>query len=308
MNPRALELFDLPKLPRYRDEVLTLDSRRALTRGNPLSASSFISYLNPKRRIYTGVMENEKKEEFIGGIVQRAEESFARLAYLAPADAPFALIDHLSAHAGKWQAHQIVAEIDEDSSTFQSLRHCGFAVYSRQRIWDLSDISLSADSSSRWRKQKDVDLIAIQSLQREIVPPLLQQVESFTHSSNGLICQADELLTYVEITYGARGIFLHPLIHPNTDNIREKILHLLANIPNRRERPVFLCVRSYQTWIESFLDEIGAKAGAQQAIMVKHLAQLQREEKTVPARGDNAWANPAAPINGHRTVVDAEEQ
>ncbi len=307
MNPRALELFDLPKLPRYRDEVLTLDSRRALTRGNPLSASSFVSYLNPKRRIYTGVMENGKKEEFIGGIVQRAEESFARLAYLAPADAPFALIDHLSAHAGKWQAHQIVAEIDEASATFPSLRRCGFAVYSRQRIWDLSDISLSSDSSSDWREQKDVDMIGIQSLQRKIVPPLLQQVESFTHSSNGLICQADELLAYVDITYGTRGIFLHPLFHPNTDNIREKLLHLLANIPNRRERPLFLCVRSYQAWIESFLDEIGAKAGAQQAIMVKHLAQLQREEKTIPVRGDKAWANPAAPITGHHIVLDAED-
>ena len=308
MKPRALELFDLPKLPRYRDKVLTLDSRRALTRGNPLSASSFISYLNPKRRIYTGVMENEKKEEFIGGIIQRAEESFARLAYLAPADAPFSLIDHLSAHAGKWQAHQIVAEIDEDDPTFQSLRRCGFAVYSRQRIWDLSDISLSADSSSRWREQKDVDLIGIQNLQRKIVPPLLQQVESFTHSSNGLIiCQADELLAYVDITYGSRGIFLHPLFHPNTENIREKLLRLLANIPNRRERPLFLCVRSYQAWIEGFLDEIGAKASARQAIMVKHLAQLQREEKTVPVRGEKAWANPAAPINTHHIMLDADE-
>jgi len=133
MPPRALELFDLPKLPHYRDKVLPLDSRRALTRGNPLRAVSFLAYLNPKRRIYTGIMKSENAGDVLGGIVQRTEENFARLAYLAPADAPFALIDHLTAQAGKWRAHQIVAEIGEDSPIFQSLRHCGFAVYDRQR-------------------------------------------------------------------------------------------------------------------------------------------------------------------------------
>lgn len=310
MKPRALELFDLPKLPRYRDKVLLLDSRRALTRGNPLGASSFISYLNLKRRIYTAIIEDEKKEEFMGGIIQRAEETFARLAYLAPANVPFALIDHLSAHAGKWQAHQIVAEIDEDSPTFQSLRHCGFAVYSRQRIWDLSEVSLSTNSSSsssRWRIQKDVDLIPIQNLQREIVPPLLQQVESFTHSSNGLICQAEELLAYVDITYGSQGIFLRPLIHPNTDDMHEKLLSLLVSLSNHRELPVYLCVRSYQAWIEPVLEEIGAKSGTRQAVLVKHLLSKVRKEKTVSVRGEKVWANPAAPINSHRAVVDADE-
>ena len=296
MTPRALELFDLPKLPRYRDKVLSLDSRRFLTRGNPLGASSFISYLNPQRRIYTAIIEDEREDEFIGGIVQRAEEDFARLAYLAPAAPPYALIDHLTAQAGKWQAHQIVAEIDENSSTFQTFRQCGFAVYSRQRIWDLSEISLPADPPSYWRKQKDVDLIPIQNLQREIVPPLLQQVENFTHSSNGMICQADELLVYVDITYGTRGIFLHPLIHPNTDDLRKKLLHLLADFPNRRERPIYLCVRSYQAWIEGFLEEIGAKVGEGQAVMVKHLVSKIQARKTVPVRGEKAWANPATTI------------
>ncbi len=73
MNPRALELFDLPKLPRYRDEVLSLDSRRALTRGNPLSAVSFLAYLNPKRQIYTGILESDEGT-VLGGIIQRTDE------------------------------------------------------------------------------------------------------------------------------------------------------------------------------------------------------------------------------------------
>ena len=136
MLPRALELFDLAKLPRYRDKVLILDSRRALTHGNPLRAASFLAYLNPTRRIYTGIVENGN-EEILGGVVQDAEEHFARLAYLAPADistdSPLALIEHLTKQAGAWKAHQLVAEIEEDNPLFQSLRQCGFSVYSRQR-------------------------------------------------------------------------------------------------------------------------------------------------------------------------------
>ena len=144
MKPRPLELFDLPKLPHYRSKVLTLDSRRALTRGNPLCAVNFLAYLNPKRRIYTGILDGNEGT-VLGGISQRVDEGFARLVYLAPAEAPFALIDHLTAQAGKWQAHQIVAEIDVDSPIFESLRHCGFAVYGRQRIWNLSNISPPAN-------------------------------------------------------------------------------------------------------------------------------------------------------------------
>ena len=299
MPPRALELFDLPKLPRYRDEVLTLDSRRALTRGNPLRAGSFISYLNPKRRIYTGILEDEKGT-VLGGIIQRSDEGFARLAYLAPARAPLALIEHLAMHAGTWQARQLVTEIDEDSSLFQALRQSGFSVYSRQRIWNLSEIPLPDNLPVRWRKKKDVDLPAIRSLEHKIIPPLFLSVETFSNASTGMLCSADELLAYMDITYGSHGIFLRPLIHPNTDEIRETLLSLFANISKRSELPLYLCVRSYQAWIEPVLEEIGASAGTRQAVMVKHLVSKIREKNRVPVKGEKAWANPATTFKANK--------
>lgn len=301
MPPRALELFDLPKLPGYRDKTITLDSRRALTRGNPLSAGSFISYLNPKRRIYTGIFEDEEGT-VLGGIIQRAEENFARLAYLAPARAPLALIDHLTAHAGTWQARQIIAEIDENSPLFQSLRQCGFSVYSRQRIWDLSEITLPNKFSVHWRKKKEPDTPAIQSLEHKIIPPLLLPFETFSTTSSGMLCQTDELLAYVDITHGSQGTFLRPLIHPNAENIREKLLSLLADLSKKNEEPIYLCVRSYQAWIEPMLEEIGASTGTRQAVMVKHLVNKIRETKTAPLKAEKAWANPATTIQ--RIEVD----
>ncbi|MBT3315514.1 MAG: hypothetical protein HN390_12975 [Anaerolineae bacterium] len=299
MLPRALELFDLAKLPRYRDKVLILDSRRALTHGNPLRAASFLAYLNPTRRIYTGIVENGN-EEILGGVVQDAEEHFARLAYLAPADistdSPLALIEHLTKQAGAWKAHQLVAEIEEDNPLFQSLRQCGFSVYSRQRIWELSYINHIPDFPYLWRKKEDQDLISIQNLQRELVPPILQQVERFTASSAGMIIQGEKLSTYLDITDGPRGIYLRPLIHPNAEHLLENLFHLLANFPNRRARAVYICVRSHHAWIEPILEDFGARPTQLKTVMVKHLVNKSREEKTLPAGAENAWANPAATI------------
>ena len=45
-----------------------------------------------------------------------------------------------------------------------------------------------------------------------------------------------------------------------------------------------MCVRSYQAWLEPVLEDLGAKAADRQAIMVKHLARLVKEEQAVMAK------------------------
>ena len=298
MPPRALEIFDLPKLPAFREKWVALDNRWILTRGNPLRALNFLSYLNPKRRIYTAISETDAGIA-LGGIIQHPDENFARLTYLAPeqpAPSSLALIDHLSAHAGHWQARQIVAEVAETDPFFVELRQGGFSVYSRQRIWNLRGIAPSKPEIPSWHRQKEQDLFSIQTLQAEIVPPLLQPIEHFSPSPTGMVCQAEESLAYVDCTFGSQGIFLRPLIHPNTDDMREKLFGLLGALPNRRDLPVYLCVRSYQAWIEPVLEQMGATASETQAVMVKHLVKRQRKSKSVPTGRNRAWAKPAASI------------
>ena len=305
MLPRPLELFDLPKLPQFRSEIISLDCARILTHGNPLRAVNFLAHLNPTRRIYTAIHESDGGESLLGSIRQQEDESFARLTYLAPIRALSAdvlpLVEHLIAQAKHWRAYQVVAEIEEDSPLFQPLRQSGFSVYSRQRVWDLSEIVLPEKSPSFWRCVKDTDSLAIQSLQRQLVPPLLQQVENFEHPKHGLVCKNVELLAYIDALYGARGIFLRPLIHPNVDDIQKKLQGMLVhNLANRKQRPVYFCVRSYQAWVEPILEEMEASVGPRMVVMVKHLASAQRVERAVPSRSDAAWANPAAPIRSSK--------
>ena len=66
-------------------------------------------------------------------------------------------------------------------------------------------------------------------------------------------------------------------------DVSAKIISLVSHLRDRRNRPVYLCVRSYQAWLEPALEDLGAVAGERQAVMVKHLTRLVRDEQNVLA-------------------------
>ena len=86
---------------------------------------------------------------------------------------------------------------------------------------------------------------------------------------------------------------LFPLIHPEATDVSEKLASLIGNLPDRRNRPVYICVRSYQAWLEPVLADLGAKGGNRQAVMVKHLARLVKEGQTAPAVPSGASVQPS---------------
>ena len=104
MTIRSLDLLDLPVIARYRNDVLTLDSARALTRGQPLGAAGLLAYVNPARHLYAAIV-NGGESALLGGVIHTRGDSFAKLLYLAPSShldhsqLP-AMIEHLSAQAG----------------------------------------------------------------------------------------------------------------------------------------------------------------------------------------------------------------
>ena len=285
MTVRSFVLLDLPSLPRYRRDVLPLDSARALTRGNPLGAAALLSYLNPRRHIYPAVSSGNGTS-LMGQVIRTSDEPAARLTFLSPTKnangLTLPLLDHLSAQAGDWGALHLLAEVDERIPAFKSLRRTGFSMYAWQRIWKLA--AVARDAAPAWTETADADLTTIQSLHSQIVPALLQPVEPLPRRTPGLICRTEDgVQAYVALTYGPLGIWAQPLIHPDAECVPEQISALLHDLPGRRSRPVYLCVRSYQAWLESVLEDLGAEAGPRQAVMVKHLAKLQKAEERIPA-------------------------
>lgn len=278
MTIRSLDLLDLPIITRYRNDVLTLDSARALTRGGPLGAVGLLAYVNPARHLYAAIA-NGGETALLGGVIHTRGDSFAKLLYLAPSShldhrqLP-ALIEHLTAHAGEWNALHVQAEVDESSEVFLALRTAGFSVYAWQRLWDVSLIEKTGLASrTAWRRMQSIDMPAVHSLHYQIVPPLLHPVEPAPSRVIGFV-HAEDTKCYTSVTSGMYGIVLTPFIHPDQQDVSEKIAALVANLPDRRGRKVYLCVRSYQTWLEPVLEDLGAQALPRQAVMVKHLARL----------------------------------
>ena len=290
MSIRPLDILDIPTLARYRNDVLTLDNARALTRGHPLGAMGLLAYVNPVRHIYAAVA-NGTNDVLLGGIIHTRGEPYAKLLYLVPGshlvhqELP-ALIEHLSVEAGNWKAFHVLAEVDELSGAFPALRMAGFSVYAWQRMWDVSHLQKTeAGSGSGWERMRSVDLPAVQSLHYQIVPPLLHPVEPAPSRETGLV-YSESMKCYVNVNAGAYGIVLTPLVHPEEKNVGEKLAALVSHLPDRNGRPVYFCERSYQTWLDPVLEDLGASVAPRQAMMVKHLAHLVKAgqtARTVPA-------------------------
>jgi len=290
MTIRPLDFLDIPIITRYRNDVLTLDSARALTRGHPLGAMGLLAYINPARHLYAAIADGGEPV-LLGGVIHSRGDTFAKLLYLAPSShlndrqLP-ALIDHLATQAGEWKAFHVMAEVDETSDVFPALRMAGFSVYAWQKLWDVSLLGKTGSTSSvEWMRLQSVDLPVAQSLHYQIVPPLLHPVEPAPTRISGFI-HSENMKCYASVTSGIYGIVITPLIHPDEHNVSEKIAALVASLPDRGGRRVYLNVRSYQTWLEPVLEDLGAQASPRQAVMVKHLARLIKEghlARTVPA-------------------------
>ena len=295
MSIRPLALLDLPYLYSFRDAAIGLDTARTLTRGNPLGAVGLFAYVNPARHIYSAIINGEGKS-VLGGIIHYRDDTFAKLLYIAPSSQlnhpglP-ELIENLAVQAGTWGAFHVLAEVDERSDAFVALRKAGFSVYAWQRMWDVSEIT-EAGSGPDWIRVKSVHLPSVQSLYHQIVPPLLHPFEPQPKSPTGWMCN-EGVKCYVSMVHGVYGIVLTPLIHPEATDVSKKLASLINNLPDRRNRPVYLCVRSYQAWLEPVLADLGAQGADRQAVMVKHLARLVKEEQTVPAVPSGARVQPS---------------
>lgn len=297
MTVRPLDLLDLPTLVRYRHTLLSLDSARMLTRGNPLGPVALLSYLNPRRFIYTAIA-SENGRSLMGQVTRMESEASARLTFLAPAENADAqaipLVEALAAQAGEWGAFHLLAEVDEGAAAIRPLRQAGFSMFAWQRVWKLA-VPETDGTGAVWRSVESVDWPAVQSLHNQIIPALLQPIEMLPKQAEGLVCRSgQELQAYARVNSGPAGVWLQPFVPPDCECMPQ-LSALVYTIGRIYRRPVYVCVRSYQAWLESVLEDMGGQAGPQQAVLVKHLAKLQKSEQVVNSM-EKVLAKPAAPV------------
>ena len=250
-----------------------------------LISGALLSTLTPSMGISTSVIvdEGDKDQVLIGQSIHTIGSQSAQLTFLTPEEALdssslLPLLEHLSMQAVERGAFRLLADVDESIQAFEALHQAGFAIYARQRIWQLKVGPVNSSVSTAWRRASERDLIPVRSLYTNIIPGLVQQIEPFpAERLNGLIYrQGDDLLAYVELRYGHRGIWAQPFVDPDLEDVTGRMADLLANLPNRLSRPVYVCLRSYQSWLESTMEELGAEPSQRQAMLVKHLAIPQK--------------------------------
>jgi hypothetical protein len=306
MTIRSLDFLDLPTLSHYRRDVLPLDNARLLTRGNPLGAMAMLSYLNPRRHIYTAVASQDG-DSLMGQVTLEEGETSARLTFLAPAKdlngLTTPLLDHLTLQATEWGAFHLLAEVDENAPSFRCLREAGFAMYAWQRAWKLPPLD-DIDEEMAWRQVDDIDWPAVQSLHDQIVPALIQPVDALSRLADGMVCRPEgNLQAYVRVVTGSRGIWLMPLIPPDAGCTSERLAGLSRLIRGWGTRPVYVCVRSYQAWLEAALEDLGAEGFTRQAVLVRRMAKTVKAELSVKAM-EKVLVKPAAPV---ARIVPADE-
>jgi hypothetical protein len=230
--------------------------------------------------------------------------SYARLSFLAPEsemELPglSALSDYMAGQMGSQGALHILADVDESNHVFQLLHQAGFAIYARQRIWRLEGQPIGEADPVTWRTCRSRDAIGVRSLYCNLVPGLVQQVEPLPKKNpKGIVHYQDgNLLAFIELKYGRNGIWVQPFVHPDAEGFDRRLVHLLNELPGRGERPLYICVRSYQSWLESAIEAMGAQPGSLQAVMVRHLTVARRVNQSYPLPAINGTrAEPTAPI------------
>lgn len=307
MKTRPFGLRDLPLLPKYRSQGLFLDSTRVLIHGpGMVNLGALISFIGPSLRMYTYLCVNDSRaaKPILGQVTYSRGTTYARLSFLAPEVALeqpelTALSEYIVSQMGVLGVFHILADVDESNQVFQLLHRAGFAIYARQRIWRLDGEPSGETDTIPWRAARLRDSINVRSLYCNVVPGLVQQVEPLPKKElQGLVYYQDgELLAFVDLKYGRNGIWVQPFVHPDAQSFERNLVYLLQNLPGRRERPLYLCVRSYQSWLETAVEAMGAQPGPQQAVLVRHLAVTRRINQTYPLPAINGKrVEPTAPI------------
>jgi hypothetical protein len=288
---RSFDWRDVGLVKSLSEQGVCLDSETSLIRGSQPLSSALLAFLMPGAGAPTLVWKNDSHAAF-GQLRHRFGQEQARVLYIAPeyekaGEGWTHLIDRLGLEAGGRGAHNLIAEVDENSREFEALRVAGFAVYARQSVWKLSGALSAPASNVPLRAVTGGDLIGINTLYANIVPRLVQQVEPPPSHPRGYVLeQKAELVAFLHVRRGPRGIWVEPYLHPEVDQLSEAtLLTGLSLIPNEKGQPVYVCVRRYQNWLQDVLLKSGFTALESQAVMVKRLTVRLTEPllKPLPA-------------------------
>jgi len=189
-------------------------------------------------------------------------------------DAWLALLDGAVEAVGRRGVHALLADVEEGGPELPILRRAGFAVYTRQDIWNLTEPKETSQEPILQPRAARDDW-DVEWLYTNTVPPLIQLVEPAPPDSGEIwvLREDGELTAFAHLDKGTRATWLQIYIHPNAYAHASEIVSAAVRISDAApDHPVYCCVRRYQSWLNSALDDSGFSLCQSQAVMVKHIA------------------------------------
>lgn len=199
-----------------------------------------------------------------------------------------ALLSGLAREAVGRGARNLIAEANEGSPECAALRSAGFVVYARQQLYRMLSRSVLAKPSLSLNLCYSRDEIAAQRLYSNTVPALVRRFESDPSGAGGWCFlnsdDDDDMLVLLGVTMGAKGTWVQPYVHPEAEkSIGDVLAAFLCRGEIDPSKPVYVCVRSYHSWLRCALQETGFQLLGQQAVMVKRLTASVKKYRPVPA-------------------------
>jgi hypothetical protein len=97
-------------------------------------------------------------------------------------------------------------------------------------------------------------------------------VEGFPKASEGwVLYEEGELVGFFSALSGPLGLRMEPFFHPGARHVAPWINAWLSAPDFPKERPVYVCVRSYQDWVGPILRDAGFSLLSRQAVFSRRI-------------------------------------
>jgi hypothetical protein len=257
-----------------------------MTHGSPQSLWWVASQFDPRLSIMTRLYQ-QGDAEAICQLRVTSQERLAALTFLSGCgnlqdEDLIAILDDMRKCTQNMGALHLVAEVDHKHSLLERLKAWGFGVSSWQDIWKLDQHDQYTDyqeQKAEWCPLAEVDWWQTLQLLQSIIPPISQVTDlPLRHRSRFWVChQAERIIAFADVRHGPYGIWIQPTFDPEISRVSDLVADLVNNLPARLSRPVYLSVRSYQSWLFRSIELMNAEYIGHQAILIKHLVGYIKE-------------------------------
>ncbi len=285
-DTHAMKLLDLPLTLRLKQNAIVLHSELGLIEDARGQYSALLSNIVFPRGLHT-LLAHVDEKDVVGQFRYRQGEANAHLVYLAPTLAAsdsdtiwLHILDSMAEQAGRSGAQTLVGEVDLNHRLFETMRQAGYAVYSRQVLWQRAPLADDMAPSPLTVLPETVDdEIGIAALLGCTIPRIMQSALGPSPDMQGLVYRrGGQVEAYLAFSEGKHGVYLLPFVHPEVLSEAPDILAAaLQRIDRCRKLPIYICVRGYQGWLENAARDLGFEPLLEQAVMVKHLTAGVRQ-------------------------------